>query len=260
MTDSPTPSPAAVPHRAKPGSDRTLTIGALVLAAGAMTLAGWGQLTFGDRVRSYLLANPAVLDEVIQAREATRYSDLFATINAAAEANPQLLAHDPRDPALGPEAARVVVHQFFDYRCPYCKLVAEPWLALAEAHPDVRFVFKEWPILDGPQEGPSHLAARAALAAQAQGRYVPVHQALMAADSLDTATIQRILTQNGVDLSAAGQTMETAGLRGHIQAVESQAAALGLQGTPTFFVAGRVVESNDPAELNRLIEAAKAAH
>lgn len=253
MTEPAVPPPSPAPRR------DPLAIAALGVAVVALGLAALGQLGFESRARAWLLKNPQVIAEAQAVDARTRQSNLIESIDAAAAANPQVLAADPRDPAIGPADARVVVHQFFDYRCPYCKLVAEPYLALAESHPDVRFVFKEWPILDGPQEGVSAYAARAALAAQAQGRYVPVHQALMAAEALDPAAIDRILAANGVDMARARPTLDAPATTEHLAAVHQQAAVLGLQGTPTFFVAGKVAESNDPAELDRLIRAAKGS-
>ena len=252
MTESPPPAPPA-----KSSPDRMIPLAALGVAVVALGVAGWSQLGFDSRVRAYLMANPGVLEEVMQARQQAQYADLFQRITEGVAATPQLLAADPRDPAVGPEDAQVVVHQFFDYRCPYCKVLAEPYLALIERHPDVRFVFKEWPILDGPQEGVSHYAAWAALAANAQGRYLPVHQALMAAESLDQATVDRILVEAGVDMAAAQAFMAAETTRAHVQELQSVAAGVGLQGTPTFFVAGRVSENNDPAALEQAILAAK---
>ncbi|WP_162998059.1 thioredoxin domain-containing protein [Brevundimonas lutea] len=252
MTESPPPAAAG-----KPRSDRLLSMAALGVAAVALGVAGWSQMGFDSRVRAYLMANPTVLEEVMQARQQAEYANLFQRITEGVAANPQLLAADPRDPAVGPEGASVVVHQFFDYRCPYCKVLAEPYLALIERHPNVRFVFKEWPILDGPQDGISHYAARAALAADAQGRYLPVHQALMAADSLDQATVDQALAQAGVDMAAARAFMEAETTRRHVQELQAAAATVGLQGTPTFFVDGRVSETNDPAALEQAIVAAK---
>ncbi|MFP3386673.1 DsbA family protein, partial [Tritonibacter sp. SIMBA_163] len=65
--------------------------------------------------------------------------------------------------------------EFFDYRCPYCRQVADLVLETAEADGNVRVVYKEYPIL-GPD---SEFASRAAIAAAMQGKYAEFHKALM---------------------------------------------------------------------------------
>lgn len=241
---------------------------AIAIATAALALAALPYATggdFGGRVRAYLIAHPQVLDEVLAARETAAQRNqveqarLAAEAStAAAQANPALLAVDVRDPAFGPADARVTVIEFFDFRCPGCKVTAPGVLQLMQDHPDVRFVFKDWPILDRPGEDLSGYAARAALAAHQQGRYLAVFEALMATPALDRAGVDRVLEQAGVNMTAARAfTASTDSVR-HLADVHTAAAALKLQGTPTFFINGVASASIDPADIARAIEAAKA--
>lgn len=236
-------------------SAAALAVSAAALAVAVTPALGGGD--FGQRVRAYLLANPQVLDEVVAARQGAEDQARTQAIDAAASAQPALLAADARDPAFGPADARVTVFQFFDYRCPGCKAVAPEFLATMQAHPDVRFVFKEWPILDRGEDTTSQYAARAALAAHRQGRFLAVHEALMRERALDEAAIDAILSANGVDLARARADMTTPDMSRHVADIHTAAATLGLQGTPTFFVNGRAQASIEPAALARAIEAAK---
>jgi protein-disulfide isomerase len=83
---------------------------------------------------------------------------------------------DARDPVLGNPDGDVTLVEFFDYRCGYCRIMAEPMQALIARDPELRIVMKEFPIL-GPD---SLLASRAALAAHRQGGYEAMHWALLA--------------------------------------------------------------------------------
>lgn len=259
MTDAPDQSPVA-PARAL--SPKWLSMTALAASIIAMVLAilpyANGDGDFGDKVRTYLLAHPEVLDEVVQARDARAATDRTTATNAAASANPTSLAAGPGEPAFGPRDARVTVVQFFDYRCPYCKTVAPAYVALMGTHPDVRFIFKEWPILDQGASVTSQYAARGALAAHAQGRYLAVHSALMAEGALSPQAVDRILAANGVDMGRATPALRSPATSRILADVHTGAATLGLQGTPTFFINGRLTASNDPAMLDRAIRAAKA--
>ena len=147
--------------------------------------------------------------------------------------------------------------EFFDFRCPGCKATAPEVLRLMQAHPDVRFVFKDWPILDRPGEDVSHMAARAAQAAHRQGKYLPVFRAMMAEPALDEAAIARILSENGVSLLQAQEAMASADVARHLGDIHTAAAALSLSGTPTFFINGTASPSIQPADIDRAIRAAK---
>lgn len=256
MTDD-APTPAT---RTTPFTPVRLAGAALAISVVALGLVATPMLTggdFGGRVRAYLLANPQVLDEVIQARDANANTDRIANLNAAVAANPSALAAGPMEPAFGPADAGVTVVEFFDYQCPYCKQATPDLLRLVEANPDVRFVFKEWPILDRGDDVTSQYAARAAIAAHAQGKYLAVHEALMAEPALDVAAIDRILTANGVTAPADVTGLASNEITRVLADVHTGAASIGLQGTPTFFINGQASPSNDPAELGRMIAAAK---
>jgi len=254
MTDE-TPRPAAPP--AWLGSP-WLAPAALIIAVLALVLAGTQAFGgFDTRVRSYRLKNPQVRVEVktaLQQREAAQRAE---AVNTAAAANPTLLTIDPRDPAYGPANARVTVIEFFDYRCPGCKSVAPEFVALMQAHPDVRFVFKDWPILDSPDDDTSQYAARAALAAHQQGKYLPVYQALLAEPGLTHEAVDRILVENGVEMAAARTAMNAPEMTRHLVDIHTVGRTLGLIGTPTFFINGRTTKTIAPADVNAAIEAAK---
>lgn len=261
MTD-PTPpeaprEPARRPSPLTPGRLAGAALALSVAALGAAVLPYAAGTDFGGRVRAYLLDNPQVLDEVLAARQSAQEAAVVDTIDRAAATNPQLLALDPRDPTFGPADAAVTVIQFFDFRCPGCKAVAPEFRALMRAHPEVRFVFKDWPILDRANDDGSSYAARAALAAHQQGRYLAVYEALMAEPALDRSAVDRILAENGVALPAAQAAIASDEVTRHIADIHTTAAALQLRGTPTFFVNGRAQPTIDPRALNEAIEAAK---
>jgi hypothetical protein len=110
MTDTPEPTPEPAPTPAKRSwlSDARVGLAGLVVGLIALVIAVAPYATGGDfdaRVRSYLLANPEVLQEVSDALNAkadvarqAADRELAGQITARAAANPALLAPDPRDP------------------------------------------------------------------------------------------------------------------------------------------------------------------
>ena len=267
MTDAPDPksAPSAL-SRLLSGGRAGVAALAVSIVALVISLAPYASGTdFGSRVRAYLVQNPEVLQEVsdalnvrAQQQQIVQERQKAAEITATAAANPGLLTVDSRDAAFGPADARVTVIEYFDFRCPGCKATAPEVLRMMQAHPDVRFVFKDWPILDGPSNGVSHYAARAAQAAHRQGKYLPVFRDLMAEPALSEAAIDAILEANGVAMDQARADMAGAGIARHLADIQTSAMALGLVGTPTFFVNGKASESIQPAALDREIREAKA--
>jgi protein-disulfide isomerase len=243
--------------------DPRLGLAALGVSVVALGVSALPWITGGDfdgRVRAYLLSHPEVLEEMLQARQIQQQAAGTEAINAAISADPSLIAPDPRDPAVGPapEQAAATVIEFFDYRCPGCKSVAPGMLALIQANPDVRFVFKEWPILDRGDDATSNYAARAALAAHAQGRYLEVHQALMAEPALDVAAVDQILQEAGVDMNAARAFITSEAAERHVGDIHDAARQMNLQGTPTFIVNGRATDGIDPQVVAQAIAAARS--
>ena len=258
MTDD-APTPAPEPKTAKPGwlSGGRAGYLALGLSVIALGFSAAPYLTGGSNVRAYLLEHPEVLQEAQMALQTKDAEAAVAETNQAAAANAGLLAPDARDPAFGPANAKVTVIEFFDFRCPGCKAVAHDYRALMAAHPEVRFVFKDWPILDRGDDITSQYAARAALAAHQQGKYLEVYDALMTERALSIEAIDAILAAHGLDMARAKAAIAAPDTTRHIADIHTTAAALRLRGTPTFFVNGKASPGIDPAEIGKLIEAAK---
>lgn len=178
-------------------------------------------------VRDYLVENPDVLREALDALE-----------QRVSEERWQAIKSDSRDFSLGPANAPITIVEFFDYRCPYCHAALEWVRDIAGARDDVRFVFKELPILSAE----SMEASRAAVAAIPQGRYWAFHQALMAdRGQLTSARIDAIARENGIDVPRMRRAMDSEDITELLQQNHGQAADYGITGTPGFIINGELV-------------------
>jgi protein-disulfide isomerase len=156
----------------------------------------------------------------------------------------------------GGRSPKVVVVDFFDYHCPACKRASYDLVALMRVHPDVRFVFKETPILREDSKVP----AVAALSVRPLGRYLDFHLALMAMPGLLTserviATAQRLGIAPGVLHAAWGDSAIADELRDNLLL----ANRLGVRSAPLLVVNGQALEGRNPQELERLIAAARTS-
>jgi protein-disulfide isomerase len=193
---------------------------------------------FEQRVREYLLRNPEVILEALQLlEERQRAAEAENVKRVVAERSEEIL-NDPDAPVGGNPAGDVTLVEFFDYNCPYCRRVAPTVVELEEADPDLRIVYKEFPIL-GPG---SEFAARAALAARKQGKYVPFHNALMrATDQVTEQTVIEIAREVGLDIERLEQDMRDPAIEEAIARNLRLANALGINGTPSFVIGQEIV-------------------
>lgn len=189
-------------------------------------------------IREYLLQNPEVIVEAVRVFQERQQAEERQRVAAVLTARRAELFQDAAAPVAGNPRGDVTVVEFFDYRCGYCKSVLPALRQLLEQDRRVRFVFKEFPIL-GPE---SVLAARAALAARAQGKYVAFHQALMAQSGpLTLPDILRVAAQVKLDPVRLQADMEAPEIRQAIQKNLALAQELGIRGTPVFVIGDELV-------------------
>jgi protein-disulfide isomerase len=168
----------------------------------------------------------------------------------------QALERDPRDFVANPTGA-ITVTEFYDYRCPHCINAAPAVLSIIHDNPDVRFVFKEFPIFGAVSE---KAAAGAIAVKKAGGDELGLYRDLMAARPLDETSIDPILRAHHVDpasLDAPPLKQETVA---QLQAVRELATNLGVQGTPAFIVGGTMIPGDDTDALHAAIAAARKSH
>ena len=148
------------------------------------------------------------------------------------------MEQDPNAPVLGNPDGDVTVVEFFDYNCPYCRRAMPQVQGLLDGDPNVRLVYREWPILgDG-----SVFAAKAALAARNQGKYEEFHWAMMGMSGrAEEASVLRIAKEVGLDIGQLRRDMEAPEVQEHIASSMRLTQALGFNGTPSFVIGDALV-------------------
>jgi protein-disulfide isomerase len=189
-------------------------------------------------VREYLLQHPEILVEAIQKLEAKEEAERNDKAAATIAAKKDELYNDAASPVVGNPKGDVTIVEFFDYNCPYCKAVAPTLKKLLEADSKVRIIYKEFPILSPESE----LAARAALAANAQGKYLAFHEAALAhKGKLDLPTLVTIGKSVGVDTERMKNDMNKAEIGDAIKRNKTLARSLEVRGTPAYVIGGAMV-------------------
>jgi protein-disulfide isomerase len=228
-------------------------IGVVVAAlVGALAAAGWGTLAVkaADQapplprqqieqiVHDYIMAHPDVLIAALRQAEDKLHKDDEAKASKSVAEHKNAVFDDPATPVGGNPHGNVTLVEFFDYRCPYCKQVEPSLEAMLNQDRQLRLVYKEFPIL-GPV---SMTAAKAALAAQGQGKYDAFHAAMMAAHgNITDDTVYRIAGSVGLDIDRLKRDMASPAVAQAIKSNLKLADALDIRGTPAFVIGDKVV-------------------
>ena len=209
-----------------------LVAGLAGLLIGALAVAGWYGFRSPDRaateqvVRDYILNNGEILPEAME-RLRQRQAMTAVSENRAALETPYHGAW------AGAEDGDVVLVQFFDYACGYCRAANPDVERLLREDARLKVVWRDYPVL-GPA---SEQAAAASLAAARAGQFRPFHDRLFAAGRPTEATIAA--AGRSLGLAPATLDVET---RTELQRNFELGRAVGATGTPTFVIGDRVLE------------------
>ncbi|MCE9648827.1 MAG: DsbA family protein [Parvibaculum sp.] len=216
-----------------------LTVLASIMGANAANAASFNNAQkdeIGKIVREYLLKNPDLLVEVMAELEAKQASAEQQRQDAAVAANEKAIYNDPTSFVAGNPNGDVTIVEFFDYHCGYCKRAFGPLMNAVHDDGKIKLILKEFPIL-GPD---SVIASHAALAAEKQGKYFEMHQALYRnKGDLDEQRIMEIAKEVGLDIAKLRRDMADPEISKTIARNEKLADALGVKGTPGFIIGGK---------------------
>ncbi len=226
MTENNSPRPL--------GSFGTLfAAGTALLAVGAG--AGWFyESRFGAGgnkaaveaiVENYLLENPEIL---IKVSDRLKEKQASAQIDAAGD--------DLEKPypgmVLGNPNGKIVLVEFSDYACTFCRSSVSEVEALIAQFPDLKVVVREMPILSPD----SAAAAKMAMAAAQQGKFAAFHKAMFVAGRVNADSIQAAARVSGLDLTRAQQTIADPRSQAELAGNVAMARELGFNGTPSWVV------------------------
>jgi protein-disulfide isomerase len=216
-----------------------LVVSALLGAVGFALLQPWlaPAGTAGPAIRAYLLAHPEVLPEAmerLQAREAERAQAAQRTAQKAVAGQLAAVTRPYAGAWAGNPRGDVTVTAFMDYACGYCRASLPALAELIRRDPNVRVVYREFPVL-GPD---SLVAARWALAAAEQNRFAAFHDALFAADGPSEAAIAAAAARAGLDIARARRAVASPAVGQEIAGNHKLGETLAMTGTPSWVIGG----------------------
>ena len=149
-------------------------------------------------------------------------------------------------PALGKKDAAVTIVMFSDYECPFCKR-SEPTVdqVMTVYKDKVQLYYRDFPL---PFHASAKPASEAAHCANAQGKFWEYHKKLMASADLSKDAMQKMATESGLDRKKFDECIDKEMFKQDIESDMKDGEALGIDGTPAFFVNGRRLTGAQPFE------------
>ena len=219
-----------------------VAIPAVILFCAIYTTASW---IVGFKTRDAIMADPSVL---IDASERLQQIEQEKAMEASKDALNEITEDDSKyAPVIGNKEGKVVLYEFFDYNCGFCKRGAQSIKEVLTTENDVKVVLKNLPIFGSISE----LPARAVIAAQKQGKVAELHDALFEtnlipqADENTTeeemlkkieANIMKIAKDAGLDTKQLKEDMKDPSVDEEITRTRELASKLMIQGTPAYIV------------------------
>ncbi len=201
-------------------------------------------------LQEYLMENPEIIRDALIALNDKEEAEALAAVQDE-------IFKDKRDIVIGPKNAKVTIVEFFDYNCGFCKRSTDWLMETMENHPkDVRVIFKELPILDGRTKT-SRNAAKAALAAAKQDKYLEMHTALMTERSLTADRITAIAEKIGLNMKVFQADMGDPGIAVHIEDTMDLAGRIPMfGGTPFFMINDDYISGANTERLDEMLKEA----
>jgi protein-disulfide isomerase len=202
-------------------------------------------------LRNAMKSDPTILMDAITAMQENEGRAKSANVQALSGR----LTQTPGDPVSGNPAGNVTLVEFSDLRCPYCRRMVPVLADLLKHDPNIRVVHKDLPVL-GPA---SVLGAKAVLAAQKQGGYLKLHDALMAGTpNIDMDGIQAAARRLGLDWERLKRDMDAPDIKARIDDNLDLARRLDVRGTPAYVIGGQMAPgAMELAELQDMVALAR---
>lgn len=201
-------------------------------------------------IKDYLMKNPELVRDALEELDRKIDREALAAVKDSLE-------NDSRDPVVGPKDAKVTIVEFFDYNCGFCKRSTEWVNETIQKHPkDVRVIFKELPILDG-RTRTSRMAAKAALAAKKQGKYMEMHLALMESTGLSEEIVLSKAKDVGLNMRQFEKDRKDPELDEQLEDALILANRIpALTGTPFFVINDEFMAGANTDRLQAMLDAA----
>lgn len=213
------------------------------MLASASASADYSRQEIEKIVHDYLVEHPEVLIEAGKNLQKKQAELAVEQEQQYLKDYQQELFNSPYDAQVGPKTAKNVIVEFSDYNCGYCKRSKKLFFEVLKAHEakgDVRYIFKEYPILGAGSE----IAARASLAVYSlyPDKFLDYHMAVISGSKVSSdADLKPHAEKLGMDWKAIKEKMASSQVSDVISKNQNLGMAMEVTGTPCYIINGKFV-------------------
>jgi len=205
-------------------------------------------------LRTALENDPEMVVGALQRYEQLQREAQLQEASRLFKANIDQLNNNANSPFVGPKDAKIVLVEFFDFSCGYCKRLAPAMEEIIKKNPDVKVVFK--PITFVAQI--SKYAAQAALAANEQGKFVEMYSLMLGSEArLTEEIINSMAEKAGLDMKKFKDDVASQKVLDVIQEVSDLSNKLQIRGVPSLVLNGTQIQVIDEAGIQAEIDRLK---
>jgi protein-disulfide isomerase len=203
-------------------------------------------------VEAVLKDHPEYVVNALQAYDQKLRDEAEAKHKALIKDNEAKLVEN-NAPFQGPADSKIVMVEFYDYACGYCRRLYPELDKLLAKNTDVKVLFR--PVAFVSQY--SEYAARAVLAANEQGKFNELHKELFSAQKqLDDKLVDELAEKVGIDVEKMKADMKSDKVNAAFESNHSLAETIQIEGVPTVIINGESVQSA-PTAIQSKIDASK---
>lgn len=189
-------------------------------------------------IKDVVAKNPTMVTDALNAAQIETQQKMMAEQKEKLKANKSRIEDANSGTVGGNPKGDVTIVEFFDYKCGYCRSVHPTMKQLLEDDKNVRVIYKEFPILGQV----STQAARYALAARNQGKYIEMRDALFDPDTqLELSALPEMAKSLGLDMDRVAKDIASKEIAAEIRDNIELAQELGIHGTPAFIIGDRLL-------------------
>jgi len=205
-------------------------------------------------LRVALENHPEMIISALQRYEQVQREAQLQEASRLFKTNIEALNNNANSPFVGPKDAKIVLVEFFDFSCGYCKRLAPAVEEIVKKNPDVKVVFKPITFVSPI----SKYAAQAALAASEQGKFMEMYTVMLGAEGrLTEETINAMAEKIGLDMKKFKADVTSEKVQNAIKEVSDLANKLQIRGVPTLVLNGTQIQVVDEAGIQAEIDRLK---
>ena len=211
-----------------------------------------GSQDLNQAIEDYLIEHPMKIREALELAAQQEQLEAQKRVAENYKANWKELSGADNSPFVGPKDAKITIVEFFDFNCGYCKRLAPELMKVIKSNKDVKFVFKPVTFLG------SMPIAKAALAANKQGKFIEVYEAFLTHNGQVTSeVIDEVLKEAGLDVEKTKEIMESDEIKKALSAIADLSQKVEVRGVPTLIINGESLVAIDEGPIQDAIDKLK---